>query len=51
MSEIQNPDWQTTAKIVGELRKLLKAQTREQKAELRKSLLESLARKRRTLHI
>jgi hypothetical protein len=41
---------QTTSVIVGDLRKLLRAQTPEQKTELRKSLLESLAREQRKLN-
>jgi hypothetical protein len=49
-NEANKIHYQTTSQIVGEFRKLLRAQTREQKRELRKSLLESLARERRKLN-
>jgi hypothetical protein len=42
--------YQTTSQIVGEFRKLLRAQTREQKTGLRKSILETMERQRRTLN-
>jgi hypothetical protein len=46
----KNQNWQTTPKIVREFRRLLRAQTPQQKQELRKSLLAAMERERRKIN-
>jgi hypothetical protein len=45
-----NERYQATSQITRDLRKLLRAQTPNQKAELRKNILEMIERERRTVN-